>query len=77
MKGCFHVHAGSLWDTIFTPVEGFPITSLDFKNRVSVGFGLFTEMPMLGKIGIIFSRAVIKESGDQPQSIEVVFGRDF
>jgi hypothetical protein len=42
-----------------------------------VGFGLFTSIPVVGKIGIIFSRAVIKESFDQLSGFEIAIGRDF
>lgn len=77
IQGCFHAHYGSLWDTIFKEEEGYPIDGLNFKNRASVGFGLFTNIPMVGKIGIIFSRAVFKESFDRLNGFQLVIGRDF
>jgi outer membrane protein insertion porin family len=76
-KGCLHAHVGSLWNSIFTPVPGAPIASQFFKNRVSVGAGLFTEVPMLGKIGIIFSKALVKDAFDQVSVFEFVVGREF
>jgi outer membrane protein assembly factor BamA len=77
IKGCFHAHYGSLWNTIFEQEEGYPINGLKLSNRASVGFGLFTSIPVVGKIGIIFSRAVIKESFDQLSGFEIAIGRDF
>lgn len=77
IRGCLHAHMGSLWNTIFEEEVGYPINSLDFNNRASIGFGLFTALPMVGKIGIIFSRATLKNSCDQTNSFEIVLGRDF
>ncbi|MBM3631651.1 MAG: outer membrane protein assembly factor BamA, partial [Alphaproteobacteria bacterium] len=33
LKGCFHAHYGSLWNTIFKEEEGHPINGLKFSNR--------------------------------------------
>ena len=77
INGCFHAHYGSLWNTIFEQEEGHPINGLKFSNRASVGFGLFTSIPVVGKLGIIFSRAVIKESFDQLSGFEIAIGRNF
>ena len=77
IRGCFHAHYGSLWNTIFKPEEGYPIDGLDFKPRASIGFGLFTSVPVMGKIGIIFSRAIVKESFDRLNGFEIVIGQDF
>jgi outer membrane protein insertion porin family len=76
-KGCLHAHMGSLWNSIFAPIEGSPMGSQDFSNRVSIGVGVFTEVPMLGKIGIILSRALVKADCDQVNGFELVVSREF
>jgi len=77
LKGVLHVHTGSLWGTIFDQEPLYPIASVDFKNRVSIGFGFFVAVPTMGNLGFVYSRPVVKDAADRVDCFEIVFGTEF
>lgn len=81
VKGIAYVQTGSLWNSGCSPsspqqAATNPILSEKFRNRLSLGGGLVWASP-IGKIGCLFSRAVVRAKCDKRQTFLLIYGQDF
>ena len=83
IAGLAFIQSGSLWDSMFKKPRTIlfggrkvdvPILSPNFFNRVSIGIGVQGSFPMIGQIGLVFSRTLRKHAADLTKSFEIVFG---
>jgi outer membrane protein insertion porin family len=74
VKGVIYVQSGSLWDSMF---KGPFIGSNNFQNRTTCGGGIIWTPPMLGKLGVIFTKCVEKQKFDTRQAILFIWGQEF
>lgn len=74
LQGVAYVQAGSLWNSIF---KGDDIDSATLKHRITAGIGFVVDVPMLQKIGIIFTTPLVKQKCDIPRALYFVLGFAF
>lgn len=74
VKGIIYAQTGSLWNSIF---KGPGIASGNFYNRITAGGGIICTLPFLGKIGIILSKALVRQPQDRRQTPLFIWGQDF
>ena len=74
VKGVVYIQSGSLWSPMF---KGPYIASSGFKNRVSAGAGVIWTLPFLGRIGLVASKALMKQKYDNRQTLLFIWGQEF
>jgi outer membrane protein insertion porin family len=90
IKGVVFAQMGSLWDSIFRGKKAIVIkengkdkqfsTSVlgnTFSNRVAIGAGILCTLPLVGRLGVVFSKALKKQNYDYLQSVMFIWGQEF
>lgn len=77
ISGIAFVQSGAVWNSIFKNprIATLPILSQGFFNRVSMGIGIQGSFPMIGQIGLVFSRVLRKHPADLTKKFEIIVGR--
>jgi outer membrane protein insertion porin family len=77
VKGIAYIQTGSLWSSMFKDDKTNYIVGAKFENRVSAGAGIMWTLPFVGKIGAIFSKALMKKPYDIRETFLLLWGQEF